>query len=328
MNNRLGELPSWANEPDDDDEDDDDLKKPEADIEKGRPTTKQEIDKAIFFTAVEEIKGKIAHIIEATADVERINEQAQKATTTEKEQELSRRLRKTIDTTNKQAKAAKNLIGELKAENEQLKKQGELKASDLRVRENLLNTLTRKFIDEMKAYQASQQKYKTDIQNKMKRQVKVVKPDATDEEVEEIMRSEGGRDALYKQTILAGGVNDEITAVTAKVAGKYQDVKALEQSVAELHQMFLDFALLVEQQGELLNNIEHQVRQAADHVEEANKDVYQSIELQKSIRKKQLWIILIVVIVLVVILFATGIIKVNWLNSWDVCQMWSLLWQM
>lgn len=166
----------------------------------------------------------------------------------------------------------------------------------------------------MKSYQAAQQKYKTDIQNKMKRQVKVVKPDATDEEVEEIMKSEGGRDALYKQTILAGGVNDEITwvwnicemiclgrcdyithfhqnlyrTVTAKVAGKYQDVKCLEQSVAELHQMFLDFALLVEQQGELLNNIEHQVRQAADHVEEANKDVYHSIEIQKTIRKKQL----------------------------------------
>jgi hypothetical protein len=80
--------------------------------------------------------------------------------------------------------------------------------------------------------------------------------------------------------------------VTAKVAGKYQDVKTLEQSVAELHQMFLDFALLVEQQGELLNNIEHQVRQAADHVEEANKDVYQSIEIQKSIRKKQMYVII------------------------------------
>lgn len=74
----------------------------------------------------------------------------------------------------------------------------------------MLNTLTRKFIDEMKLYQAAQQKYKTDIQRKLKRQVKVVKPDATDEEVEEVMKSEGGRDALYKQTILAGGVNDEI----------------------------------------------------------------------------------------------------------------------
>ena len=79
-----------------------------------------------------------------------------------------------------------------------------------RVRENLLSTLTRKFIDEMKLYQSAQQKYKTDIQKKMKRQVKVVKPDATDEEVENIMKSEGGRDQLYKQTILAGGINDEI----------------------------------------------------------------------------------------------------------------------
>jgi t-SNARE complex subunit (syntaxin) len=52
--------------------------------------------------------------------------------------------------------------------------------------------------------------------------------------------------------------------------------------------MFLDFALLVEQQGELLNNIEHQVRQAADYIEEANKDVYESIQIQKSIRKKQM----------------------------------------
>ena len=132
MNNRLGELPSWANENDDEDEDEGPSQQPEGDIEKGRPKTKEEIDKEIFFTAVEQIKGEIAHIIQATADVERINEQAQKATTTEKEQELSRRLRSTIDKTNKQAKAAKNLLGELKTENEQLKQKGEIKASDLR----------------------------------------------------------------------------------------------------------------------------------------------------------------------------------------------------
>ena len=74
----------------------------------------------------------------------------------------------------------------------------------------MLNTLTRKFIDEMKLYQSAQQKYKTDIQKKLKRQVKVVKPEATDEEVDAIMKSEGGRDALYKETILAGGINEDI----------------------------------------------------------------------------------------------------------------------
>ena len=130
----------------------------------------------------------------------------------------------------------------------------------------------------------------------------------------------------------------------ANVAGKYQDVLTLEQSVAELHQMFLDFALLTEQQGELLDQIEYQVRSAADYIEDANVDVHEAIEYQKKIRKKQWcvramnfllrafksfhcptqahfiflilhslntkysWIILIVIILLIIVLFSTGVL--------------------
>jgi Syntaxin len=46
----------------------------------------------------------------------------------------------------------------------------------------MVTTLTRKFVDEMKLYQQAQQTYKSDLKNKVKRQVLVVKPDATDEE--------------------------------------------------------------------------------------------------------------------------------------------------
>jgi t-SNARE complex subunit (syntaxin) len=79
-----------------------------------------------------------------------------------------------------------------------------------RVRENMNTTLTKKFVDEMKIYQQAQQQYKTDIKKKVKRQVQVVKPDATDEDVDQVMKSEGGKDALLRQSILAGGVNDQI----------------------------------------------------------------------------------------------------------------------
>lgn len=37
-------------------------------------------------------------------------------------------------------------------------------------------------------------------------------------------------------------------------------MKELEQSLLELHQIFLDMAVLVEAQGEMLDNIEKQVR--------------------------------------------------------------------
>merc|ERR1712113_271953 len=105
----------------------------------------------------------------------------------------------------------------------------------------------------------------------------------------------------YKQQILSNSVNDQVKMTYNKVATKYQDVLAIEQSVAELHQMFLDFALLTEQQGELLDRIEYQVTQAADYVEDANVDLYESVEYQQKIRKKQCWIILIVSVVLAVI---------------------------
>jgi t-SNARE complex subunit (syntaxin) len=70
--------------------------------------------------------------------------------------------------------------------------------------------LTRKFIDVIEIYQSAQQQYKAGIQNKIKRQVQIVKPDATDEEVDLIIKSEGGRDALYREQVLAGGVSDQI----------------------------------------------------------------------------------------------------------------------
>jgi t-SNARE complex subunit (syntaxin) len=79
---------------------------------------------------------------------------------------------------------------------------------------------------------------------------------------------------------------------------------ALEASVAELHQMFVDFALLTEQQGELLDQIEHQVKAASEYIEDANVQMVGAIELQKSIRRKQCCICCFLLIVIGIIIAA------------------------
>lgn len=131
MNNRLGDLPDWAQEPDSEEEEEENEGE---DLEAGQvpQETAQDVDKEIFFHAVEQIKGEIAAVQKAIVDIEKINEQAMKATTTEKETELSKKLRRVIDTTNKKAKGAKNLLGELKEENGRLKEAGAIQTSDLR----------------------------------------------------------------------------------------------------------------------------------------------------------------------------------------------------
>eukprot|EP00584_Thalassiosira_punctigera_P014548 CAMPEP_0172575592 /NCGR_PEP_ID=MMETSP1067-20121228/137292_1 /TAXON_ID=265564 ORGANISM="Thalassiosira punctigera, Strain Tpunct2005C2" /NCGR_SAMPLE_ID=MMETSP1067 /ASSEMBLY_ACC=CAM_ASM_000444 /LENGTH=313 /DNA_ID=CAMNT_0013368243 /DNA_START=281 /DNA_END=1219 /DNA_ORIENTATION=+ len=242
-----------------------------------------------FFDDVEAIKLDISAVSEATEQITTLKDKAVLATSETEETEISDTIRTLVERTNGRAKKCKNLLGLLKEETSNLKKEEKAKPTDLRVRDNLVNTLLRKFIDEMKRYQNSQQQYKTDVKKKVTRQVQMIKPEATDQEVDQIMRSEGGREALYQQQILSGGVNDQIKTQYRAVAGKYQDILTLEASVAELHQMFLDFALLTEQQGELLDQIEYQVRSAADYVEDANVDVYEAIEYQKKIRKKQCW---------------------------------------
>jgi len=88
------------------------------------------------------------------------------------------------------------------------------------------------------------------------------------------------------------------------VQGKYQDVLALEASVAEVHQMFLDLALLTEQQGELLDQIETQVKAASDYIEEGNSELTKAIEIQKSIRQKQCCIIVIVLVIIAIVVGA------------------------
>ena len=66
--------------------------------------------------------------------------------------------------------------------------------------------------------------------------------------------------------------------------------------------MFLDFALLTEKQGELLDQIEHQVKDASEYIDEGNAEMVQAIEIQKSIRYKQCCIATIIIIIIGIII--------------------------
>jgi t-SNARE complex subunit (syntaxin) len=126
-------------------------------------------------------------------------------TTTERERELTSGLTPLITDTNKRAALAKSLLQRLKEECDSLRSSDRIQQNDLnelRIRENLINTLTRKFVDVMKAYQNAQQVFKVELKKKMKRQVLIVKPEATQEEIEEVIKTGGGTGEIYKTAIL------------------------------------------------------------------------------------------------------------------------------
>jgi len=269
------------------------------------PEEKKNKDMEFFFEQVDGAKADISAIAAATSAIGELNEEAILATTTKREEEISNNLRPLVQATNKRAKLVKRRLELLKEDNNKHTEEKTLLPSQIRIRTNLCTTLTRKFIEEMKAYQNAQQKYRADIKKKVKRQVHIVKPDATDEEIDAAMKS-GGKEALLKGQILAGGVNDSIKDAYQNAAGKYQDVLAIESSISELNQMFLDFALLTSQQGEILDQIEYNVTNAADYVEGANIEVVEAGKIKDKMRKKQVAIAAFVALGIVVLIKKFG----------------------
>lgn len=85
-----------------------------------------------FFADVETIKADIQAVRDATKAIGQINEEAVLATTTDKERELSNRLRPLVDSTNKKAKHAKALLELIKKQNQEETGKENIKSSDMR----------------------------------------------------------------------------------------------------------------------------------------------------------------------------------------------------
>ena len=90
---------------------------------------------------------------------------------------------------------------------------------------------------------------------------------------------------------------------------RYHEVLRLEESVAELAQMFTDFALVIDQQGEQLSTIQGHVKQALVYVDEGNTNMERAKELL--ITRRKLQCCLAVFFVLVVLGFVGYLVVPN-----------------
>lgn len=56
----------------------------------------------------------------------------------------------------------------------------------------------------------------------------------------------------------------------------------------ELHEMFYDMAMLVDEQGEMIDRIEHNVENAAVHVDVGRKEIRVAVQFQRKNRRVSL----------------------------------------
>lgn len=85
-----------------------------------------------------------------------------------------------------------------------------------------------------------------------------------------------------------------------EIQERHDAVKDLEKNLQELHQVFLDMTVLVQSQGEQLDDIESHVARANSFVRTGAQQLHTARKHQKNTRK---WTCYAIIILLVIILF-------------------------
>ncbi|CAF2709507.1 unnamed protein product [Rotaria sp. Silwood2] len=173
-----------------------------------------------------------------------------------------------------------------------------------RIKESQIFVLTRRLRDTMVAYNQETIAHRDRCKKIIVRELEISGNRKTTDELEDILDSD-----------FPGTFNVSILVDTQKakqsldaIEARHRDIIKLETCIKELHSMFQDLAMLVANQGEMIDSIEHNVSKAADYVEDAKQNVnIAHIYAKKSAKKKVcIFIILItsILLILIIILIA------------------------
>eukprot|EP01055_Gregarina_sp_Pseudo9_P001318 Gregarina_sp_Pseudo_9__1317@NODE_1880_length_1277_cov_28_443457_g1744_i0_p1_GENE_NODE_1880_length_1277_cov_28_443457_g1744_i0NODE_1880_length_1277_cov_28_443457_g1744_i0_p1_ORF_typecomplete_len324_score68_69Syntaxin/PF00804_25/1_7e47SNARE/PF05739_19/3_4e13Syntaxin_2/PF14523_6/7_1e07Syntaxin_2/PF14523_6/94GHMP_kinases_C/PF08544_13/4_3e03GHMP_kinases_C/PF08544_13/1_2GHMP_kinases_C/PF08544_13/15Orf78/PF06024_12/0_0038CD225/PF04505_12/0_0069Synaptobrevin/PF00957_21/1_8e03Synaptobrevin/PF00957_21/1_4 len=263
-----------------------------------------------YLGQINTIKKGIANIRQIEDKVRLLKNQMVLTATPATEKELSNELQACMNEANKSIMATKKALESLKQENDLFRSRNP-ESSEARIRENMHAVLTRKFRELLTEFQTIQTEYKKTVKEKIERQVKIVYPEASEKEVQEMVDDADAGAAQQAIFARMTGAHESLAYAYQDIQDKHRDVKRLEQSVQELHQMFVDLATLVEAQGELLDQIEYAVGAAKDYTEKAEKDLVQARRNQQKSKKWACWIstcliIVCVIVILPVVVYLSG----------------------
>jgi t-SNARE complex subunit (syntaxin) len=198
--------------------------------------------------------------------------------------------------TTRTGREIKNALDAIKVQDAAYAKQNKDSAKN-QMRVNLYQTHIRRFHTDMNDYNAASHEFKQSLQERTRRQLKIVDSKISDEDIEKIVAS-GQAEGVIKQVLISETLQD----VVRDIEDRHLDILKLERQVLEVYELFKDLATLVDIQQESLDVIENRVAKAKDYVEKGEKELQQAEIYQKKSRKKQCCLIIILLCALIALI--------------------------
>jgi len=181
---------------------------------------------------------------------------------------------------------------------------------DGQIRKQQTGLVKTKFVEAIQNYQTVEQQHRQKYKQRLERQYKIVKPDASPEEIRAVVEDDNGGQ-VFSQALLNTNRYGESKAAYREVQERHKDIQKIERTLAELAQLFNDMSILVEQQDETLDVIEDTATHVEKDTEAGLSHTMKAVESGRAARKKR-WIcfgLIVLLLVIIAIIIAIVVTK-------------------
>ncbi|PHU10624.1 hypothetical protein BC332_22484 [Capsicum chinense] len=258
------------------------------DIEMGQldPTDERNLSK--FFEEVAAVKSDMEEINNLLVNLQDLNQETKSAPSSKILQGLRDQINSDSVTVLRKAKIIKTrleLLDKSNLDNRGLSAAYKEGSPVERTRISVTSGLRIKLKDMMNDFQCLRESIVAEHKEGLRKQYTNSNGEEPSEEVIEKMMQERVFDGIVGKEVVE---NRE----------RHEAVNEIQKSLVELHQVFLDMAVMVETQGDQMNNIEQHVVNAGGYMKDGTKE----LDRAKRMRRRRTWACWIGVVVLVFLL--------------------------
>uniref|UniRef100_UPI0037E6FAD8 syntaxin-11-like n=1 Tax=Semicossyphus pulcher TaxID=241346 RepID=UPI0037E6FAD8 len=142
------------------------------------------------------------------------------------------------------------------------------------------DTLTRAFHAAMSDYNKAEEMQRSTCRGRIQRQASILGSEITDEQLDGIVDKGGEGWAELSQSLQSPGACTSRMAL-CDIKGRHKELVELEIRMKDVHDLFLQMAMLVEEQGSMINNIESNVCTTEEYTEKINVHIKKALQYKR-----------------------------------------------
>ncbi|KAK9451244.1 t-SNARE [Limtongia smithiae] len=243
----------------------------------------------VFFTQIDDIKNTITQYDNTVSRIESLHNRSLNEIDPTQDENNQRQIDALV------AEASK-LSGTLKYRIKSL----EASARSDSTKRVQVDSVKRTFLDSIQRYQVVEGNYRNKYKQRAERQYRIVRPEATDEEVRAAMDDENGSQ-IFSQALLNSNRRGEARSALTEVQNRHKDIQKMERTLKELVDLFNDMEELVDVQAEDVQAVDNSVKRVEQEVGKGVEEVRGAVKYARAARRKK-WICLGIVIIICAIL--------------------------